>query len=379
MSRGARSTWVWLRPLGGAAILAVLVWRLGAGPFLDGVRGISASALVAATSITALTTVCSAWRWQTVARGLGIQLALGTAVAAYYRSQFLNSALPGGVVGDVHRGVRHGLAAGDLGRGLRAVWWERTAGSVVFAVVALVVLFTFDSPVHPAMGWVLSAAAVGALGVAVLLRALRGDGSSRRARVLRTARSDVRHGLLDRRSWPVVALTSVVVALGHAGIFLVAAAATGAHASVARLWPLAMLVLLATLIPLSIGGWGPREGAATYVFAAAGLGSDQGIATATAFGVLGLVATIPGGLVLALGQSRRSRTRPRAALDTNAGDVADVPAPLLVRLTGADHVEGEQHVLAGEEDRSVDQPNAVGDAIDAQQPDRLDARADDRR
>jgi hypothetical protein len=32
----SRSIWTWARLAGGAAILAVLVWRVGAGPFVDG-------------------------------------------------------------------------------------------------------------------------------------------------------------------------------------------------------------------------------------------------------------------------------------------------------------------------------------------------------
>ena len=40
--RGPRSVWAWVRPLGGAAILAFLVWRLGTGPFLDALRQINA-------------------------------------------------------------------------------------------------------------------------------------------------------------------------------------------------------------------------------------------------------------------------------------------------------------------------------------------------
>ena len=64
-----------------------------------------------------MTTVCCAWRWTVVARGLGAELPLPAAVAAYYRSVFLDSMLPGGVVGDVHRGVSHGRESGDVGRG----------------------------------------------------------------------------------------------------------------------------------------------------------------------------------------------------------------------------------------------------------------------
>jgi glycosyltransferase 2 family protein len=37
----SRTFWRWARPLGGAAILAVLVFRLGTGPFLDGIGRIN--------------------------------------------------------------------------------------------------------------------------------------------------------------------------------------------------------------------------------------------------------------------------------------------------------------------------------------------------
>src|SRR5258707_6199157 len=123
----SRSIWTWARLAGGAAILAVLVWRVGAGPFADGLRLTTAWALAVALAITSLTTVCCAWRWSLVAHGLGVDVPLRTAVGAYYRSQLLNSTLPGGMLGDVHRGVLHGRAVGDLGRGLRSGALERAA------------------------------------------------------------------------------------------------------------------------------------------------------------------------------------------------------------------------------------------------------------
>ncbi|MDX6572599.1 MAG: hypothetical protein QOC86_1755, partial [Gaiellales bacterium] len=100
-----RRSWAWARFAGLAVTLVVLLWRLGTGPFLDGIRTVDAQALAAATIIAVPITVSSAWRWKVVARGLGIDLPLRAAVAAYYRSQFLNVTLPGGVVGDVHRGI----------------------------------------------------------------------------------------------------------------------------------------------------------------------------------------------------------------------------------------------------------------------------------
>jgi FkbM family methyltransferase len=286
------SAGAWLRPLAGAVVLALVMWRVGTGPFLTGVRGVSVGSVLAVAAITVVTTVCSAWRWRAVAGGLGVDLPLGTAVTSYYRSQFLNSALPGGVVGDLHRGVRHGLDTGSVGRGLRAVVWERVAGQVVLGAVVLAVLLILPSPVSGASGWIAAVAAGAVVLALVVVLTVRG------------VRADVRDGLLSRRTWPVVLASSLMVVVGHTSTLLIAARATGTEASLGRLLPLVLLILAAMTVPLNVGGWGPREGAAAWAFAAAGLGADQGVATATAYGVMAFVATLPGALVLLAGSLR---------------------------------------------------------------------------
>jgi glycosyltransferase 2 family protein len=64
----------WVRLAAAPATLAVVIWRLGAGPFLDGVRAVDGRALLATAAIGFLTTLCCAWRWTVVARGLGVHL-----------------------------------------------------------------------------------------------------------------------------------------------------------------------------------------------------------------------------------------------------------------------------------------------------------------
>ena len=88
----------WLGPLAGLMIVALLVRRLGAGAFVDALRHLDAWSVAAGAAIAVLTTVCGAWRWVLVARGLGAQLSLRSAVAESYRSQFLNVTLPGGML-----------------------------------------------------------------------------------------------------------------------------------------------------------------------------------------------------------------------------------------------------------------------------------------
>jgi glycosyltransferase 2 family protein len=302
----SRTAWTWVRLGGAAATLAVLVWRLGTGPFLDGIRTVDGRALAAAAGLALLTTVCCAWRWKIVARGLGIDLPLPAAVAAYYRSLFLNVTLPGGVVGDVHRGVRHGRDVSDVGRGLRAVVWERSAGQVVQAVLTLGVLLALPSPVQSYMPLVAIAVAVAVLGAVLAARVRSGGNRSRWARLRRAVAGDIRDGVLARRAWLGIALASALVVGGHAVTFLIAARTAGVTAPPSRVLPLALLAMLAMVLP-SVGGWGPREGMTAWVFGAAGLGAEAGVATAVVYGVMVLVASLPGAAVLVVAWLRRAR------------------------------------------------------------------------
>jgi uncharacterized membrane protein YbhN (UPF0104 family) len=326
----SRTAWAWARLAGAAVTFTVLVWRLGTGPFLDGVRTVDGRALAAASGLAVLTTVCCAWRWKIVARGLGIDLPLPAAVAAYYRSLFLNVTLPGGVVGDVHRGVSHGRDVSDVGRGLRAVAWERSAGQVVQVILTVVVLLVLPSPVHSSMPLVAIALVGAMVGVVLVARARPGGGRSRWARVRSAVAGDIRDGLLARRAWLGIALASALVVGGHAVTFLIAARTAGITAPPSRMLPLALLVMLAMVLP-SVAGWGPREGATAWVFGAAGLGAERGVATAVVYGVMVLVASLPGAAFLVLAWFRRTRPpgRPEPPLPSRV--------PVAVRPDGAPH------------------------------------------
>lgn len=198
----------------GITILGVLLWRLGTGVFLDGLRRIDAPTLLIGLAIGVVTTVFSAWRWALVARGLRIKLPLGPAVADYYRALFLNAALPGGILGDVHRAVRHGQSAGDMGRAVRAVVLERVAGQIALAVVGVAILLGLDSPVMSEVRGIaplVLLAALGALAVVAAVRMNRPAAATRRGRALRTTLDEARAGLFSRANWPGVTVSSLII------------------------------------------------------------------------------------------------------------------------------------------------------------------------
>jgi glycosyltransferase 2 family protein len=248
LGRGRPRTSATVRVATALAVLALLAWQLGSGPFVDGLRATSPWAVLAALIVTAGTTWCCALRWSLVSARVGEKVTLRTAYAAYYRSQLVNATVPGGVVGDVHRAVRHGW---------RGVVWERGLGQLVQVSVV-------GSLLLPG-GWRWVGLAV------VALVAVAGG---------------------------AVLLLSALAVAGHLLVFVVAATSVGVELAPLQLLPIGALVLLGSAIPLNVAGWGPREGVAAWAFAAFGSTAAVGLTVSVTYGVLAMVATLPGLLVL---------------------------------------------------------------------------------
>jgi uncharacterized membrane protein YbhN (UPF0104 family) len=291
--------WSRWRLVVGVLVLAVLVWRFGTGPFADAWRLTTWRSVLAALVLTALATFANAWRWRVVAGRLGAPLTLVGSVTAYYRSQFLNSALPGGVLGDADRGVRHGRAAGDLGLGLRGIVWDRVTGQAVQVVLLALAVLVLPTPLQAYAP--LSTAGVAGCALLVWWLARRRHGSSYVGRDLRLL---LRPGVAGR-----VVLASCLSSTAHVCVFAVATATVGVHLGPAALATVALGVLVGSSLPLNVAGWGPREGVTAGLFALVGLGSATGLTVSIVFGVLASVATVPGVAVL-VGEAVVRRRRP---------------------------------------------------------------------
>ncbi len=311
--------WSATRVLLGVLILVALAWRLGSGAFSNGLwLTLNISAVAAALGIGFLTTALNAARWCLVARRLGLPLSFSRAFGDCYRATFLNAVLPAGVLGDVDRAVRHGRDVGQVGRGVRAVVLERTAGQVVVLLAGAAVLLANPSlsaaVVHDVEAGPVGAivCTLGALAAAVaVLAKVRGWWTATRWRqAVAGTCDDVRSGLLTCYVWPRLVLLSAAALAGHLALFVVAARVGGASAPTSELVPLLVLALVAMGLPINVAGWGPREGMAALAFAAAGLSAAQGLTVAVIYGLLAFVASLPGVAALSLFRGDRRRGQP---------------------------------------------------------------------
>jgi glycosyltransferase 2 family protein len=289
--------------------LVGLLWYLDAGAVLSGLGRMDTGWAAAGVALAMAQVGLLAWRWRYTAGRLGLHLPYRTALEEYYLGVFLNQLLPGGVVGDASRAWRHARGMAAMGPAIRAVILERASAQVVMTLVALgsilVLLLRPEGPEPVSVGSGTLMAA-GLLLVAVLagggllLRRRRSDpsGSSLRDRVA----EEVQTALLAPGALALQLLTAILAVVVYLAIFLAAARAVGVESAVPVLLPLVAPVLMAMLIPVSIAGWGLREGAAAGLWGLVGLPPEEGVLVSMAYGLLVLTSTLPGSWALLRGR-----------------------------------------------------------------------------
>ncbi len=301
------------------AVLCLVLMALEPARVWGEVQALQPGWLGLALAVTVLQTLLSAWRWRFTASRLGLDLPWRQAVGDYYLASFVNQTLPGGVLGDAWRAHRHAAGQRDGGAAWRAVLIERGSGQLLvvgLGLVSLLVLVQWQgaNPSPPnaletawRLGWGLALLA-GVL--ALLLRLSQRFWQPH----WRRFRDDLGRALLARSALLPQLASSGLIVSSYALVFLLAARAIGVTLEAAILLSLALPVLLAMLVPLSIAGWGWREALAGGLWMSLGLPPEQGVAVSLAYGVIVFLAATPG---IAVWLSRPARSaRPDRARTT---------------------------------------------------------------
>ena len=194
------------------------------------------------------------------------------AVAAYYRSQFLNTVLPGGVMGDVHRALAHGaeeariprcLARGRVGargraggaagarggrahRSGRVGVFERLDGvllAILAGCAAAALVVALQPPRPPALAWELHPGRAAFAPPGTIVR---------------------------------VVVASVLVISCHVATFVVACLAVGIEASPQRLVAVSIIAVLGGIPPVRRRRLGTTRGCRGVGVRLVGLGAAAG-------------------------------------------------------------------------------------------------------
>jgi uncharacterized protein (TIRG00374 family) len=295
-----------------AALLALVALGIDWATINQSLSGAGWGWFALGTLLIALALIVGALRWHLLLHGARLPTTAAETARAYWIGTFSNNFLPTGYGGDAVRSWLVGRSGKPLARAFTSVAVDRGA-----ALVALFALGWFGlavAPIDPGdlVTPFLIASLAAVVLTAALLITLRRRGLGRfLPDLIRPSASEVAETLRVYARSHRLQVETILLSLGYQvisiGSLWCLAEALGLGISPAILAVVAPLVLITTLIPVSVAGFGVREG--TYVLLLGQVGVSSGDATLLSlFSVVALaIASLPGGVAIALGQGGEFR------------------------------------------------------------------------
>jgi glycosyltransferase 2 family protein len=256
-----------------------------------------------AIAVTFLQIFIGVLRWREVSTECGAPLATKQAMRFNLIGTFFNQTLPSSIGGDA---VRLWLVA-RAGAGWRAatysIFVDRAIGLIALAVIIVASLpwslsLIADPHGRSALLLVDFAALAGGVGFLVLGRLhwpwLKRWWGTHHLHACAVIANRV---IFNRERGPKIAVLSVLVHVLAVVIAWCLVQSIGAPVMFGQIFQLVPPVMLITMLPISIAGWGVREATMGLAFGYAGLMTNEGINVSLLFGAVSFIVGGFGGLV----------------------------------------------------------------------------------
>lgn len=268
--------------------------------------------IVLAIVIFSLSNFCGAFQWQLLMKTKSIHLPWRHVLAFYYVGLFFNNFLIGNVGGDAIRVYDVAKLSGDLPHAISTVFFDRLIGFFVMTTLALLsglfwhnifqsnsletltiiifllwvvsFLFLFNENLASRIGW--------------LFRFMLTPRMNHKIRAVYQSINAFKH---EQRLLLTIVLISLVVQSLRVMVHYYAALSVGVQLHLKYFIIFIPVIALLSSLPISIGGIGIREGSAVALFSQVdSLLPESIVAFEFLAYLIGLIATIPGGIFFVL-------------------------------------------------------------------------------
>ncbi len=270
--------------------------------------------LISALLLTVLQPLLAALRWHLILRCLGGALSLVSAFEAYWIGLFAGSLFAGVITGDGMRMWILSRAGLRPSKSVNSVLLDRAAALVGLLLLVAATLPFLDNRVADApLRYDASLLIVAGLALSIFI-ALAAKVPARWYKY-RPARAvmHVTNDLWSICRRPCIAMVllaiSVAAPLCNALAIFVVMRSPDVSLDLIDTMVLSPLVILVITLPISVGGWGLREASMVGLFGLVRVPATVSLSVSILLGLLALLVSIPGGLVMAIMASSAARSR----------------------------------------------------------------------
>lgn len=292
-----------VRILVSVIILWLIARSIDLGQVLDNLQSATPGFLLLALILQGASIAAAAFRWFLVMRNLDFPLPRHFFMGSYFKGMFFNQGLPTSVGGDALRVLDVASQGYRKRDAFAGVLVDRGIG--LAALMLLNVLALLASPgllpgnVTWAIAGMVSIGLTGFLAVLFFAR-LRWVDNFPRLRLLKILSIQLKQAF-SRQVFFLVALSILIHTLTVACIYIIGLS-LNLHYSLLTFLVIVPPVILFTVIPVSVAGWGVREGAMVALFSLIGADKAAVLAMSIIFGFVLIAASVPGLLVYLQGR-----------------------------------------------------------------------------
>ncbi|WP_028465214.1 lysylphosphatidylglycerol synthase transmembrane domain-containing protein [Nisaea denitrificans] len=310
----------------------LLYWVLGSidrDALFDAVITLDPIFVLAAFGALVLQYPVGALRWFEILKLLDFPLAWREVFRVHLVGVFLNQMLPSALGGDAYRVWSTGRVGNGWGKAVSSVLLDRVAALLILILLLLAMLPRLVDilPGGPIVGSLTVLVCAAAVSIPVFFFVARPV-----AKLLEMNRFTRRLGPIARNAdllWSKGAASFRIAGFGlltqlstAACVWLIALAA-GANVDFFTMLGLTLPVLLTLALPISIAGWGVREGAMVFALGLIGVSAETGLLVSLVWGGLSLVGGVACGIAFLLQGSERHKLAVYAAENANLSERED--------------------------------------------------------
>jgi uncharacterized protein (TIRG00374 family) len=296
-----------------AGITVGLIWlvlrNVDLADTLERVRSIPLSIAVGGLLLMLLLSLLCIIRWQIVMRQFGRMLGFRLTTRLFFEGLFFNQALPSTVGGDgvrIYRAFRAGL---PLPAAINSVVLDRVLGLTSLMLLAALAQPLFYERVDSVAARLSFTAVfiVAVSGILVLLLLGYMPIWFRRWKLIRGLVDLSRAARLTFTTPAVLLPVTVLSVIGHlisVTVFYLLAVSLNLGVTFVDCLVMVPSVLLLATVPVSVAGWGVREGATVAAFGLLGVPPGGAAAASVLFGLGMAITALPGGLLWFLNTDR---------------------------------------------------------------------------
>lgn len=297
-----------------AGVIALIATRVDFDAMLSSVRSIGAVSVTVAVAISFVQNILCAFRWTQIQRIVSKRIGFWPALRVNYAAGCLGQLLPSFVGGDAYRMYWLYREGHPVAQAVRGVLLDRISAflALVFMLAAAMpwILMRFDDTAALTAVWTVLLAGLGGAGLLFSGDALpvawrRWRPLAEIATLATMARAVLLSGTMGLR---VVGLSIVVHALTALIMFLFARD-MGLPLLLLDCLAVVPLLMLIAAVPISIAGWGVREGVMVAALSLLGVQPAQAVVLSVLLGCMALFTGLIGVFPLAFGGIRLSAVR----------------------------------------------------------------------